>query len=239
MRQQSFPLLGAVAALLLVSLLGVEAQAGDVYDNYQGITRVRKGVINLGVDSLLLVRNTTTPLMVNGEEAGDVSDSTLSLTVGPGLRYFLKDNLAVGAQAHFFLENNSNTISPEGGEETESSTSDTGGIFFATAHYYLRLGSSFFLAPGLGAGGFVGTRGIPDPTDDAKTINSSLSGVAFKGHLGCVFYANQHWNLRAGADIVYRLGSITPEASDDSEDPASQSFTTLDAAFTIGMGYSF
>jgi hypothetical protein len=227
------------AALCLLALSSAPAQAQSVSGNYSGLTRINKGVFDLGFDGLLLSRNLTQPILVNGEEAGEVATSTLSLTIGPELRYFVIDNLSVGVRASFFLENAGTTTTPDEGDATEISSSDTGGIFFLNANYYLRLGSSFFLTPGVGVGGFVGNRSIPDPLDDAKIIQSGLGGIAARGHLGCAFYANQHWNLRAGVDLVYRAGSVTPQAEEGDAEPDAQSFTTLDAAFTIGMGYSF
>ncbi len=231
----------AIALILAASVLAFAGQAvaGTAYGNHQGITKIRKGVFDLGFDSVLILRNTTTPLKVNGEEAGSSTQTGFTYAGGPSFRYFLKDNLAVGADLQFFTFRNSTSIDPDMGEAVETSTADTGGLGFATGHYFIRLGSGLFFKPGVGVGGFVGNRSIPDGMDDTKTINSSLSGLAAKADLGFAFYAGQHFNLRAGLNFTYYLGNVTPEAVEGEEDPASDSFSTLEAGFSVGVGYSF
>lgn len=52
--------------------------------------------------------------------------------------------------------------------------------------------------------------------------------------LGFAFYVNDNWNLKAGADVIARFGTVTPDAGGSSE-----SFTTIDAATSAGFGYTW
>ena len=238
MRFSSPRLLAVVAAGLVLSLCAV-ASADTVGRNYSGYQKISKGVFDLGIESLVLFSSTSTPILdANDAEIGTNSVSNLSTTVGVTPRYFLADNFGLGLNVNFFLNQASATTEIDGQDPAEASNSDSGVIGYAMANYYLRLGNSFFFKPGLGVGGFAGTRSVPDPEDAAKTIQSSLAGFAARLDLGFVFYAGRSFNLKAGPDIIFKSGSETPQAQGD-EEVTALGFTTIEAGFNIGLGYSF
>jgi len=229
-----------MCASLLASLVlctSMEAFAASATGNYSGITKVRKGVFDLGMDSLLILRSTSTPTEVDGEEVGSTSQLGLSFAGGPALRYFVIDNLSVGADLHFLYIKNSSSVEDQSGNTSDFGSSDSAFLGFLTGHYFVRLGSGLFFKPGLGVGGFYGSRSIPDPLDSARSLNGSLSGGAGKADLGFAFYANSHFNLRAGLNLVYYLGSVSSDSAQGTS--IEGSFSTMEAGFSVGLGYSF
>ncbi len=229
----------AGVAVAVVALWCATASADTVGGNFSGFQKIDKGVFDLGGETLLLFSSTSTPILdADDAEIGEASVSNLSTTIGVTPRYFLADNFALGLNVNFFLNSASNTTALNDKDPVETSSKDSGVLGYAMANYYLRLGNSFFFKPGAGVGGFFGSRSIPDPTDDAKIIQSGLSGFAARLDLGFVFYAGRSFNLKAGPDLIFKAGSETPAAEGD-EEVKPKSFTTLEAAFTIGMGYSF
>jgi hypothetical protein len=97
----------------------------------------------------------------------------------------------------------------------------------------MKLGGGMFLVPGIGGGGFFGTRSVPIPGTEKQNQESSLSGGLGKLDLGLVYYTSTHFNLKAGPTLMLRVGSEKPE---EGEGP---SFTTLDAGFQVGVAYVF
>jgi hypothetical protein len=56
--------------------------------------------------------------------------------------------------------------------------------------------------------------------------------------LGLVYYASSSLNLKAGADVIVRVGDEKPSEAQSGED-AGQRFSAVEAGFSIGIGYSF
>lgn len=216
-------------ALALFALVWTgAAQARTVSTPYRG--KVNKGVFQLGFDNFLLYRsNTTSP----PDSDDSQNESSIIWTGGITPRYFVIKNLAVSAQLNFFTES-FKTVTTTGSTETETETSDSGFLGVLMVNYYVHVAGGMFFKPGIGGGYLTGTRSIPDPTDAAKKIESSISGAVGKLDLGVTYFATQRFSLRAGPEVLMRFGSETLE--DDSEGP---SFTRIDATFGVGFGYLF
>lgn len=237
----------AATLAVLVGVLGAsEARADSVGGNYRGFTSVQKGVKEIGLDNIFLLRYNSVPLT----DAPDTTVSTMDLAYVGGLtpRYFVTDNIALALNLDLFYRSNSETVEikdPNTGEVTEdsSSSSDLGFMGFVLVNYYMRLGNSMFFKPGIGGGGFVGSRNRPtvggQPGQETKT---SLTGGAGRLDLGFAFYTSSNFNIKAGLDFIARFGSEKPEEGvtlPSGEEPEAQSFSTVDAGFNVGFAYSF
>ncbi|MFN3198994.1 MAG: hypothetical protein ACE366_11405 [Bradymonadia bacterium] len=227
--------LSVFALALSMACIATSAHARTVGGNHRGWTKIQKGVFELGFENLLLYRQNTV-------EVSDTTTNTttdLSYTVGLTPRYFIMDNLALGLNVNFFLRSRTDETDING-TVAEATSDDSGIIGFLMANYYVRLGSSFFFKPGIGIGGFTGTRETPVTGSSSLKQESTLAGVAARGDIGFAFYANEHFNLKAGIDIIYRSGELTPESDDMTmTDEEGQPFSTLEAAFNVGAAYSF
>lgn len=214
-------------AVLALTWTGV-ASARTISSPYRG--QVNKGVFQLGFDNFLLFRSDTA-----SAPGSDDSTTTSDLIWTGGLtpRYFIIKNLSLGAQLNFFTES-SKTTTTIGSAETEVETSDSGFLGVLMANYYVHVAGGMFFKPGIGGGYLTGTRSIPDPTDPAKKIESSVSGFVGKLDLGVSYFATQRFSLRAGPEVLIRVGKETD--ADDNEGP---SFTRIDATFAVGVGYIF
>jgi len=221
-----------------------EARAETVGGNYRGFTSVAKGVKEIGIDNLFLLRYNSVPLT----DAPDTTVSTTDIAYVGGLtpRYFVTNNLALALNLNFFYRQNSvTTEAPDAAGDpvsTTESASDSGFLGFAMVNYYMRLGNSMFFKPGIGGGGFVGTRSRPTIGQVGQETKTSLSGGAGRLDLGFAFYTSRNFNIKAGVDVIARFGSEKPEEGatlPNGETPESQSFTTVDAGFNVGAAYSF
>lgn len=237
-------LVSAVALATAFFVVG-EARADTVGSNYRGFTSVAKGVKEIGVDNLFLLRYNSAPLT----DAPDTTVSTTDIAYVGGLtpRYFVTNNLALALNLNLFYRSSGMTTETEDPatgdvvEDTQSAT-DVGFLGFAMVNYYVRLGNSMFFKPGIGAGGFVGSRSRPTEGQPSQETKTSLSGGAGRLDLGFAFYTSRNFNLKAGVDLVGRFGSEKPEEGvtlPSGEEPESQSFTTVDAGFNVGFAYSF
>jgi hypothetical protein len=164
----------------------------------------------------------------------------LSLLPTLNARYFVIKNLGVGLGATYLVESNSTTIESDGADTVETGNSNQGFLILAHAKYYLRLGNSFFFAPGVAGGALFGTQETDDPSGGSGAkIERSITGFAGKLDLGFVFYAGAQFNLRAGVDLLYRSGTVNPTADEEEAEIEGQDFTVIDATAAIGLGYSF
>jgi len=162
-------------------------------------------------------------------------------------RYFVVNNVSLSLNLDFFYRKDSSkaeTKDPATGATTdaEETATDSGFIGFGMVHYYMRLGNSMFFKPGIGGGGFVGTRRRPTPGTPGQETKTSLSGGAGRLDIGFAFYTSEHFNLKAGVDVIMRFGSEKPEegaTTATGAEPESQSFTSADAGFNVGFAYSF
>jgi hypothetical protein len=223
-----------LACLAVLVLAAPGALAGQViYSGTHGYERIGKGVFDLGIDNMLLVSymKTTAPPVTAGGEAPEFSSLSASYMVGLTPRYYLIDNLSMALNLNFFYGKATTTTTLGGVDETDTST-DLGFLGFVMFNYNVRLGNSFFFKPGIGAGGFYGARQYPTDVPGLKR-ESKLYGGAGRIDLGFQFYAGPHFNLKAGPDIILRFGQEKPTDTD------GQSFMSVEAAFNIGIGYSF
>jgi hypothetical protein len=191
-----------------------------------GIERISGGVMELGLDAILLVR-------FNSSSQGDTSTSVLDATFLGGLtpRFFLIDNLSLGLNLNVFYGRMSTTTSTAAGD-TEVTKSDLGFLGVLLCNYYLRLGYGMFWKPGIGAGGFYGTRSTP--AGAGLTAESATYGGVVQLDLGFVYYASAHFNLKAGPQILVRFGKDALEGAAEAND-----LLTIEAAFNAGLAYSF
>jgi hypothetical protein len=218
----------AFALPLILALAARPASAMvTITPGTDGIEAISGGVFELGLDNILLVRysSTTTPTPL-----GDVDSSLLEATYAGGLtpRYFLIDNLSLAANLQIFY---GRTTSDEGG--LTDTSSDLGFLGIVLANYYVRLGYGMFFAPGIGGGGFYGTRRRPGATA-GTSIDAALYGGAIKLDLGFVFYAGTHFNLKGGPELLCRFGSV----KEDVAGAEAGSLLTIEAGFHIGLAYS-
>jgi hypothetical protein len=224
-------LLMGMCVLLAAAVLALNASAGKVvYSGTHGYERISKGVFDLGLDNILLVSyiSTTQPPATTGDTPSKFSSLSATYIGGLTPRFFLVDNFALGLSLNLFY--GKNKVTDAAGDE--DSSSDLGFIGFVMLNYNLRLGHSLFFKPGVGIGAFYGKRQYPTE-DPAYKRESSLYGGAGRIDLGFVFYAGPHVNLRAGPDIIIRVGK------EDPPDGEAESFMSVDAGFTIGIGASF
>jgi hypothetical protein len=214
-------LVPAVALLLSLGIARPASAITTITPGTDGIERISGGVFELGIDNLLLVRYSST--------GSDPGDSTLEASYMGGLtpRFFLADNFSLAANLELFYGARSQK---DAGVEIYSSH-DLGFLGLVMANYYVRLGYGMFFAPGIGGGGFYGTRstpgGMPGTTEEA-----ALYGGAVKVDLGFVFYAGPHFNLKGGPDVLVRFGNVKPEGVD------AESLLSVEAGFHIGLAYS-
>ncbi|MBN1772578.1 MAG: hypothetical protein JXB32_15015 [Deltaproteobacteria bacterium] len=214
--------------LFLVSAAPRSAEAlQTITPGTDGIERISGGVMELGLDAILLVRS-------RSSSQGDTETSVLDATFVGGLtpRYFLIDNLSLALNVNVFYGRAAVGTSTAGAD-VEEVTSDLGFLGVVLCNYYLRLGYGMFWKPGLGAGGFYGTRSTPSSTAGLK-LESSIYGGVVQLDLGFVYYAGPHFNLKAGPQILVRFGQEKFEGA-----PEANSLLTVEAAFNAGLAYSF
>ncbi|HTM19821.1 MAG TPA: hypothetical protein VL172_04915 [Kofleriaceae bacterium] len=202
----------SIFILTALAAFAVPAHAdnlGSRRQQYDAITRINKGVFQLGVDSTLIL----------GYSAeGDSSLLRANLAGNLALRYFPRNNLG---------------ISLRGGGIVRKAGDATDHAFALTAWVdaYLRLGEGMFFVPGIGAGALFGSREVPaGPGQIAEA--SQVGGIAAAELLLTVFL-NHRFSLAAGPQLTSSFGSTTPEAGD------STSFVAIDGGFQVGAAYSF
>lgn len=186
-----------------------------------GYEQINKGVVDLGFfDSLFLLRYLN-------DSARQSSSMVVAFIGGFTPRYFVIDNLAIGLSFNLMAQKE---WVVSGSDQIDSS--DLGFLGLVTANYYVRLGHSAFFKPGIGGGGFVGSRDVPG-ADPGMEIESSLYGGAVRIDLGFAVYISKYINLRAGPDLLMRFGVDQPAEGEGT------SFVELDAGLAVGFGYSF
>jgi hypothetical protein len=230
-----------MGAMLLFSLPAF-GQSGVGGGSWSGYTFIPAGTVQLTFDNLLLVGYDS----VDGAEGSDTSTSALQIgwTGGLGGEYFFMENLSAGLDLGYIWENRKTTVTVSGDESSQSET-DGALIGFIGADYYLRLGNSMFIKPGLGAGYFSGSRSRPVEGTENQTVSSDLSGFAGRLELGGAFYASEAFSLRGTIVVLARMGSeaVTNEGADpvstEDDTTENQPFTAVDAAFSLGFGYAF
>ncbi len=230
----------AVAALAAV-LLSSSVATADIGRTSRGANAIFPGTFDLGVDFAVLYSSTTIPTKDrDGNEVGSVNTSDLSLLPTLNARYFVLKNLGVGLAGTYFIESTSTTIEADDQDTVETGSTNSGFVVLGQGKYFLRLGNSFFFAPGLGAGALFGTQEVDDPSGGSGAkIERSISGFAGKLDLGFVFYGGQQLNLRAGVDLLFRSGTVNPTADEEEAGIEGQDFTRVDATDSMGLGYSF
>lgn len=234
------PKMLAICALASILSLASSVSA-DVGRTGRGHNAINPGTFDLGVDGALLYRSTTVPIL-DGDDAeiGSVNTTQLSLLPSLNARYFPIRNLGVGVAGTYFVDSNSNTTERDGADTVETGSSNSGFLIMGQAKYFLRLGNSFFFAPGVAGGALFGTQETDDPSGAAGAkLERSISGFAGKLDLGFVFYAGQQLNLRAGVELLYRNGTVNPTADEETAGVKGQDFSTIDATVSMGMGYTF
>ncbi|MFT3770385.1 MAG: hypothetical protein QM820_33575 [Minicystis sp.] len=206
--------IGFCAALLVV-LLPAPALADTLYpgSNSSGfITRLGKGVKEIGLDSMLVV---------GYDKAGGASSLRASLLTGPTFRYLVIDNLSIAVNASFLMKHASGAGS--------ASQFDIGGMGTVSAGYNASLGGGMFIEPVLGVGGFYGRR---TTGSDPGAVRTSIFGGTGSLGLMLAFYPSGHFSVRAGPQAVVSFGRSKGDAG-------GETFLSTDAGFSVGLSYVF
>lgn len=211
-------------------LVANHAEARNVRSDYSGFSGVAPGVFELGLENVFLYRGRTVD---NPQNEVSTSSRDFSYIGGVAPRYFLMQNLSVGLSLNYFRTSRFVEITTNDSVDS-SRFVDEGFLGFATANYAVRLGNSMFFDPGIGLGGFVGSRVRPgEQSGQAQT--SDLNGLAGRLDLGFAFFTSSNFSLKAGLDVIYRAGSESVPDSDQDK----TNFNRVDSGFNIGFGYSF
>jgi len=220
----------AMSVFILCAAIAAPAEARrGVYSGTSGYEALGKGLVDISFDNTLLFRYLSLP--GEGDNAVSTTFQRISFLGGITPKFFVITNLSVGLSINYFYEANKTTVE-QGGTESTTESDDSGFMGFAMANYHIRLGNSLFFKPGAGAGYFMGKRTMPTSTEGLK-LENDLSGLAGRVDLGFVYYASANFNLRAGLDVIIKMGTETDK--DDNE----QDFTAIDAGVSAGLGYSF
>ncbi len=217
---RKFHLLLLIAAISLA--VGAPAEARrSIGSGTSGYEKINKGVVDIGFfDALFLLRYLN-------DSSRQASSMVVAFVGGVTPKYYVIDNLAIGVSFNLLAQKE---LAIEGGETIDAS--DMAFLGLVTANYMVRLGHSAFFKPGIGGGGFVGSRDVPG-ADPGTEIESSLYGGAVRLDLGFAVYISKYINLRAGPDLLLRFGVDQPV------DGEGTSFIELDAGLAVGFGYSF
>ena len=218
---------------LVVAFAGDAVAGGVVHSGTRGFEKLQKGLFQLGFDNMLLVNYASST-----DDTTETTSSVLSASWIGGLapRYFIMDNVSVGASLNYFYELEKQTTEVNG-SESSLEASDTGFLGFITANYHLRLGNSLFLRPGVGVGYYMGTREVPVVGGaggvGTTKLETSLSGMAAQLDFTLEYFASAHFSMRAGPVVMMRFGTETPDGADE-----GNAYQQIDAGFIGGLGYS-
>ena len=193
------------------------------------ITRLGKGLFELGVGSLLVYTSRTT-----GIDESEASTSAATVAVGPSLRYFLIDNFALMLDVSALIAHQSASTTVAGAT-SESSTTEVGVLGLVGADYYLSLSKNMFFKPGLAVGGFWKSYSEPSPADPDATRKVTSAGGAGRVQLGLVYYTSPKFNLKAGLDVLALFGTRSGDGASDPDEDLFQ----LDLGWNVGFGYVF
>lgn len=226
-----FPILLAIAGLLACGVATADTLRPS--SGHGHITRINKGVVELGLDNILLIRfgSDTTPAIGAAKETKRTTFSA-NFIGGPTFRYFLIDNLSLSLNVNFTAGVTS-TTTDVGGTSTESEAKELGVLGGIMVDYYVRLGRGMFFKPGIGGGGYFAS--ISTPTGQANlTRKDSRFGGLGRVQLGFVYYTSVHFNLKAAVDILFAFGKRSVEGQDE-----KNSEVLVDAAWNVGFAYVF
>lgn len=214
----------ALAPLVLSAVLATTAHADTLgpsqRDDRGYITRLGKGLMELGLDSLVVWTSRTTTV-------NDVatSSSEMTLSVGPTFRYFVVDNLGLSLNVNALV-----TRTNPGGEPLTT----VGALGLLDVDYYLSLGKGMFFKPGVGVGGFWKTRSeAVDPSTPSVKQSFTTTGGAFRVQLGFVYYTSPKFNLRASLDFIGQIGTTR------SDNVPDVNLMQLDLGWNVGAAYVF
>ncbi len=229
--------LGAALCAVLVASTAYADTLKPGGGQYGHITRINRGVVELGLDNVLIVRSRseTTKPEGGGDETTNKGLEAI-FAGGPTFRYFVIDNLSLAVNLNAELDLLKSEID---GNESDESFTHFGFLGTVMVDYYLRLGRGMFFKPGIGGGYFFLT-GSKDVEVGDKTLKTSVSrsGGVGRVQLGLVFYTSTSFNLKAGVDILARFGKKATE-TDGTEDTNDVSLFEVDAAWNVGFGYVF
>ncbi|MBI5499521.1 MAG: hypothetical protein HY907_04725 [Deltaproteobacteria bacterium] len=219
-------ILAAIPLMAVLALPKGAAAMQTITPGTDGISAIAGGVLEFGIDNMLLVRYDST-----GDDQNGVAILQATYVGGITPRFVLADNFSLAANLQIFY-GKLGTTTTAAGVESEVSSSNVGFLGILMANYYVRLGYGMFFAPGVGAGGFYGVTSTPAGT--GRSIDGNLYGGAVKLDLGFVFYAGPHFNIKGGPDVLCRFGKAQPDEALD----MNQDLFTIEAAFHLGLAYS-
>lgn len=196
-------------------------------DDRGEITRLGKGLMEIGLDSLFVW--TSRSVEVGGTTT---KASTSTVSVGPTFRYFLIDNLGLSLNVNALVSHDAASTETAGVTDEVSNT-ELGVLGLVDLDYYVALGHGFFLKPGLGGGGFWKSRDEPLASDPSLKRTITTTGGAFRVQLGFVYYASPKFTMRASVDFLGLFGTRTSDGSPD------ESLLQMDLGWNVGAGYVF
>lgn len=179
--------------LFVLAISSFVANAAEVRGASAGFDSVPKGLVDLGVDGMLIFQQSTSTA---------ASDHKAISLLGLSGQYFVLKNLAVGLTGSWLRVSMSSRIA-----QSETSATENGVVGLVTARYYVRTFGSLFVVPALGAGAYWARRLAPAANE--ILLATSIAGLAWGANLELVYYVNSTINLRAGVRLVFRTGNDT------------------------------
>jgi len=199
----------AVAGLLAITASAQADSLGTREDQRGAITRVDKGLMQLGAES--------TFILGYSQEADDSSFMT-NTQVSAVFRYFIKKNLGLSGR-----------FGPV--YRKEGDARDLGFAGSVWANLFLRWGEGVFFTPGAGLGFLSTQRDIP--VNETTVARSDVIGGTAGAEFLLAVFLNPRFSLVGGPEFLFSVGNTTPEQGD------GESFTSLNGAFKVGVFYAF
>lgn len=186
-----------------------------------------KGRMAVGFSGSFSSNSTTNDLAVGGE----VENSTTFLRFSPTFGYYVIDRLEVSGSVGLLLRD-----LDRGGKNTVSESS---WMVEASGRYFLPFSEAISAYAGLGLGAYFGSSTTEDTAavlndmgelvEQKLKLNADSSGLALLADFGFAYLFLPEWQLRAGLDITYLIGSEEISGGD-----------TLDqSTFNMGLNLGF
>lgn len=207
---------------------------------YGEITRLGRGIAELGLENLLIIRSNSETTKAKGSSAETEASTFATVFVGgPTFRYFLIDNLSLSINANLYVQHSSTETKSDGKSVSDTSVTEMGILGTVMAEYAVSMGRGMFLRPALGGGGFYTSQETPVEVNGKELKQkTSRAGGAARAQVGLVYYTSAHFNLRAAVDVLMQFGTRKLDA--EGEAPESEKSQTLvDVGWNVGFMYVF
>ena len=211
----------ALAGLLVLPAVAEAKRLTRGNSSWKSISRIGKGVVELGLDQLFLLRSDSTESQ---------SATQVIYLGGPTLRVFVIDNLSLALNINLTYRHEASRLN-----NVEASSGQLGASGMLGLNYYLHIAGGFFFKPGFGMGGFYSKRRLPATTISGLEIVHTVAGFTGRVDIGFAFFFSRRVNVKAGIDVLASFGKDTP----DSGTVDGQSFSRVDGGFNVGIAYVF